>query len=116
MCRITRQTDLYKGGLSKLLFFPCLAPRRRWASLQSRLCVGKKRAHIRRESLCGLSKVVQMSSPRPTNDIPQGGEGQKVYPSVSSSDEFTCRSDELQRSIPRVSFALAADQGVLKFA
>ena len=52
---------------------------------------------------------ILVSSSRPTQSIPQGGRG-KAYPSVSSSDDFTCRSDELQRNYTPSSLALIVDQ------
>jgi hypothetical protein len=52
---------------------------------------------------------ILVSSSRPTQSIPQGGRG-KAYPSVSSSDDFTCRSDELQRNYTPSFLALIVDQ------
>jgi hypothetical protein len=39
-------------------------------------------------------------------DIPQGGEGQRPILAYRARTIFTCRSDELQRTIPRASLPL----------
>lgn len=80
---------------------------------------GQRQAFSGGESLRGLQDFAQtvpllcpesmVSSSRPTKTFRKEGRG-KAYPSVSSSDEFTCRSDELQRKYTPSFLALIADQ------
>jgi hypothetical protein len=82
MCRISRRIDLYKGSLIKsaTLAVPC-------ASLLGGMAISAlfgarskpQGETLSRSAVPLLCPGSLMSSPRPTNDIPQGGEGQKAY-------------------------------------